>query len=67
MDINYTEQHGILYWWTGFSRTELREMRGHFMLGLDGRTVIARKVRGRNRWQLCNIADVESFHPTAAK
>lgn len=61
--LTYAEQRGTLSYWAGFSRTELRTMPGHFALALDGRTVVARKVRGRNRWQLCNLDDVESFQP----
>jgi hypothetical protein len=36
---------------------------GWFMLSLDGRTVIRRKVGGRNRYQFCSVVNVLGFSP----
>lgn len=58
--IDFIERHGQL--------TRLRPdyqvetVRGHFMLSLNGQTVIMRKTRGRNRFQFCDISDVLSFN-----
>jgi hypothetical protein len=60
-NITHTEQAGTISWWAGIWKTELRVMEANFMLSLDGQTVVARTMRGRNHWNLCNIADVESF------
>jgi hypothetical protein len=60
-NLDHTERAGTIHWWVGFSKTECRGMEGHFMLALDGHTVIARKKYGRNRWLLCDVADIQSF------
>jgi hypothetical protein len=46
--ITYLAPDGIEVW----------TLEGWFMLSLDGRTVVARKIRGRNRWQFCAASAV---------
>jgi hypothetical protein len=59
--LDYIERRGTLTYITGF---ESRTMVGNFQLSLDRRTVEARKIRGRNRWQLCSTWNVVSFEVT---
>ena len=60
-----TERRGTLHYevtlWDG--SIDYRSMDGWFMLSRDYLTVNARKVRGRNRWQLTRTANVVGFTP----
>jgi hypothetical protein len=62
-----TERRGTLHYevtmWDG--SIDHRSMDGWFMLSRDHLTVNARKVRGRNRWQLTRTANVSGFTPHA--
>lgn len=40
-----------------------KQMQGWFTLTTDGRTVLARKVRGRNVWQFASTEQVIDFWP----
>ena len=52
------ERRGRLHYSIG---DDVRTIEGNFRLSVDGRTVEARKVRGRNRWQLCAADSVVMF------
>ena len=52
------ERRGTLTYRIG---TECFIMEGNFQLSFDGKTVEARKTRGRNRYQLCSACNVISF------
>lgn len=56
--LDYTEQKGTLYYMVGDQR---QQMTGHFQLSLDRKVIEARKIRGRNRWQLCAASDLVYF------
>jgi len=57
--LTYAEQRGELLHITPDGRAEAT--RGHFMLELDGQSVIYRKVGGRNRYRFCSIDAVVQF------
>jgi hypothetical protein len=58
----YNWQRGTLHYMAPDGYTT-RQMQGWFMLSTDGRTVIARKVRGRNVWQFASTEQVINFNP----
>jgi hypothetical protein len=58
--LDYTERRGYLTYVIG---GEMRALYGNFQLSLDRKTVEARKIRGRNRWQLCSSDNVLTFIP----
>lgn len=58
--IDLTERRGTLTYLAP-DGIEVRTTRGWFMRSLDGRTVVARKIGGRNRWQFCGIESVIEF------
>lgn len=57
--IDHIERRGRLAYWVTFDR--IRIVEGHFMLATNNRTVTMRKIKGRRRFQLTNIENVESF------
>jgi hypothetical protein len=57
--LDYIERKGTLTYMIGL---DVEMMEGNFQLSLNGRTVEARKNRARNRYQLCGIENVISFH-----
>jgi hypothetical protein len=59
---NYADTRGTL--WTCDKDGKHTGLEAWFMLSEDGQRVIARKVRGRNRWHYCNAADVVQFDVT---
>lgn len=63
-DLSLLEQRGRLTY-VAPDGIEVRTMEGWFMLSLSGGTVVARKVRGRNRWQFCSVSDVLDFEVAA--
>lgn len=58
MNIDLIERRGRLTYMVGITT---HTMEGNFRLSLDGRVIEARKVRGRNRWQLCSRDQAVSF------
>jgi hypothetical protein len=63
MMLDLVERKGTLTYTIGF---EMHQMHGHFRLSLDGRTVEARKVHGRNRWGICSVSNVHDFEEVAS-
>lgn len=63
-DLSMIEQRGVLTYLAA-NGIEVLRMEGWFMLSLSGGTVVARKVRGRNRWQFCSVSDVLDFEVAA--
>jgi hypothetical protein len=61
--LDYIERKGTLTYMIGL---DVEIMEGNFQLSLNGRTVEARKNRGRNRYQLCGIDNVISFKETTS-
>jgi len=57
--LDYIERKGTLTYMIGL---DVETMEGNFQLSLNGRTVEARKIRARNRYQLCGIENVISFN-----
>jgi hypothetical protein len=58
--LTHFEQRGTLvYMQPNYS---YKTVTGSFYL--EGNTVVMRKVRGRNRFQLCNVQDVYEFENT---
>ena len=57
--ITHVEQRGTLTYL--HPNGEVQVMDGWFMLAMNNTTVVARKPRGRNRWQFCGITDVLAF------
>lgn len=59
--LTYFEQRGtLIYMKPDFS---FKTIDGWFYL--NGATVVMRKIRGRNRFQLCSETDVHNFKPAA--
>lgn len=58
MNLDLIERRGRLIYSVGI---QVRSMEGHFRLSLDGKVIEARKVRGRNRWQLCSREAASHF------
>lgn len=54
----YRETRGTLHYLVG---TDERQQEGWFMVGMDGRAISCRKVRGRNRWHIANTEQVLLF------
>lgn len=58
MHLDLIERRGKLSYMIG---SEVRTVDGYFRLSPDHRIIEARKVRGRNRWQLCSRSAVVMF------
>jgi hypothetical protein len=56
----YNWQKGTLHYMS-VSGYYPEQMRGWFMLSTDGRTVLARKIKGRNVWQFADVNRVLDF------
>lgn len=63
-DLSMVEQRGVLTY-VAPDGIEVLRLEGWFMLSLSGGTVIARKIRGRNRWQFCSVSEVLDFEVAA--
>lgn len=58
MNLDLIERRGRLIYSVGI---QVRSMEGHFRLTPDGRTIEARKVKGRYRWSLCPLEAASHF------
>jgi hypothetical protein len=58
--LDHVERRGWLTY-TAPDGIEVLRVEGWWSLSLDGRSVVARKLGGRNRWQFCSAADVLTF------
>ena len=56
--LDYIERRGTLTYFVG---SEVRIEEGHYQLSLNGANVIRRKIRGRNRYNVCSIVNVIRF------
>lgn len=54
-DIDLVERRAIIWYAVG---DVIKTFDGWVSLSLDGQTVVARKHRGRNRWQLTGVGEV---------
>jgi hypothetical protein len=58
------EVRGVLYY-SSLSSGEILSKAGNFQIATDGRTVIARNLNGRNRWNFITVDQVIDFVPAA--
>jgi hypothetical protein len=59
--LSYGERRGTLDYVVG---SEIRSFEGWLRLDAgDGKTVIARRIRGRNTWALTDVAYIVAFRP----
>lgn len=58
--VDHTERRGTITYTTA-DGINITTFHAWFMLSLDGRTVVARKIGGRNRWQFCSADAVLDF------
>jgi hypothetical protein len=56
------EVRGVLYY-SSLSSGEILSKAGNFQIATDGRTVIARNLGGRNRWNFTTVGQVVDFTP----
>ena len=59
------EVRGVLYY-SSLSSGEILSKAGNFQIHTDGHTVIARNLKGRNRWNFTTVNQVVDFK-TATK
>jgi hypothetical protein len=58
VNIDLIERQGRLTYKVGDTE---RVMEGNFRLSIDGRVIEGRKLRGRNRWQVCSTENAVAF------
>lgn len=58
MNLDLIERRGRLTYQVGHGYVSVE---GNFRLSIDRRYIEARSVRGRNRWKLCRLEQVEAF------
>jgi len=56
------EARGVVYY-TSLSSGKISSKAGNFQIAADGRTVIARNLNGRNRWNFITVDQVIDFVP----
>ena len=62
--LSYAEKRGTIDYFVG---TEVRTFEGWLHLDpRDGRTIVARKIRGRNHWRLTDVEHALTFRPKEA-
>jgi hypothetical protein len=56
--LDYIERRGTLTYFVG---SQVRIEEGHYQLSRNGANVIRRKIRGRNRYNVCSVVNVIRF------